>query len=438
MRILFDVTRTLVHSRKKTPTGIDRVEHAYIRYLLNEADDNYEPWFIVTSPFGQGALSAKQMARIFNKIEECQQENVGVEDSPAFCTLSSVLSKPIDKDLSTPLSIREKSIPAKDSLASVVSAVGAGFLRFRQLMNEKKPAVYMHTSHLLLDKPKYFDWLKRHELFPIFFIHDLIPIEFPEFCTLGSEARHIVRMETILEHARGLITNSQFTHQSFLKFADGRATPPVHVAPLANTIRDVTPKVSNIPIAGAPYFLHVGTIEGRKNISHLLNAWREVIARMGKAQAPRLVLVGRRGWECETVASILDRSHQLASHLIEVSDISDPELRRLMLGSAGLITVSLSEGYGLPPVEAAQMGTPVIASDIPAHREILGNTCIYVSPHDGAALVDAVVNLARQPAPQRLVKEIMPWTWREHVQTSLSFANAIFCKEYRNTPVQIE
>lgn len=415
-----------MHARRSTLTGIDRVEHAYVKHLLYERSPTSDLWFVVNTPFGQGAISPKKMREIFETIELWQNDRSHTDDSSTYCQLLTALREPAGGVRNVPLSLRDKNSLERDNLRGVAQSLLTGGFRFKKLMSDHKPSVYLNTSHILLDKPMCFRWLQKREILPFFLIHDLIPIEFPEFCMPGADVRHAVRMETILQFAKGVITNSNFTRSSFLRFAAGRSTPQIEVVPLANTIRDEAKHGERTLNLSGQYFLHVGTIEGRKNIGHLLNVWRDVIARMGPSLAPRLVLVGRRGWECDNVISMLDRSKELANHVIEVSGISDDELECLMLNASALITVSLTEGYGLPPVEALQIGTPVIASDIQAHREVLGDSCDYVSPHDGEALASLVIKATMTPRADVRRHGITPLSWEDHVKKSLEFIELVY------------
>ncbi|MGT2446637.1 glycosyltransferase family 4 protein (plasmid) [Ensifer adhaerens] len=301
------------------------------------------------------------------------------------------------------------------------------------MLRDNVPTVYLHTSHLQLDEPKCFSWLRRPEIFPVFFIHDLIPIEFPEFCSPGADGRHRIRVHTALTHARALIVNSKFTRGSLLNYTQEKALP-IGVVPLANSIRENDQRYEPYQLGNEPFFLHVGTIEGRKNLGHLLNVWRHLIKKMGSARAPRLVILGSRGWECENVTATLDRSRELANHVIEVSSANDAELHYLMRQANGLITVSMTEGFGLPPVEAVQLGLPVIASDIPAHREVLGSGCEFVAPHDGEALANKIIALTTNKIDgQAHGAGLAPFGWDDHVQQALSFIDSVIAKSANST-----
>ncbi|SIQ59134.1 Glycosyltransferase involved in cell wall bisynthesis [Rhizobium sp. RU20A] len=418
MRILLDVTRTLVHSKKSTPTGIDRVEHAYIRYFLSSplAENVF---FLANSALGRGALTAKEFYPFFRKIEDNHERDAQSETGENCLKLLSTLAAPPSVDRLSPLSLRSGDKAAADSIWSVANAVIRGRKRFQAMVRDGIPTTYFHVSHLQLDDPRCFRWLEAPHIEPFFFVHDLIPIEFPEFCSPRAAERHGRRMETILRHARGILVNSHFTEASLQRYVKQRNLPECRVVPLANKIqtRDI-PAFADFR-ADVPFFIHVGTIEGRKNISHILTVWRALIERLGPLKAPRLVIVGRRGWECETVVSALDRSRDLANHVIEVSGLRDGELYGLMRKAAGLITVSITEGFGLPPVEAARLGLPVIASDIPAHREVLSDAATFVGIHDGEGLLREILSIMSGEGRANGASPPLEFSWDMHVDLAL-------------------
>ncbi|WP_421732008.1 glycosyltransferase, partial [Brevundimonas sp.] len=81
---------------------------------------------------------------------------------------------------------------------------------------------------------------------------------------------------------------------------------------------------------------------------------------------------------------------------------TDPEVAALLRGAAGLVFPSLYEGFGIPPLEAMVQGCPVIASDIPATREVCADAALYFDPTDDAALADRMRTLLNGPDPARL------------------------------------
>jgi glycosyltransferase involved in cell wall biosynthesis len=149
-----------------------------------------------------------------------------------------------------------------------------------------------------------------------------------------------------------------------------------------------------------PYFVVLGTIEPRKNHCLLLQIWRQLIERLGDA-APRLVIIGQRGWECENVVDLLERCDALNGFVFEYSACTDTELATWLHHARALLFPSFAEGYGMPLAEALDLGVPVIASDLPAFREIAGDVPDYVDPLDGKRWSELVIAYSQSASPER-------------------------------------
>ena len=240
---------------------------------------------------------------------------------------------------------------------------------------------YLNVGHTGLDNAGLEGWIARHGLRAIYLIHDLIPIQSPEFCRAGEAERHVRRMTGALRSASGVIANSRATVDGLRAFAEERRLPrpPMIAAWLAG---DTLPAVPRRPEPDArPYFVMVGTIEGRKNHILLLRLWQRLAERMGQ-EAPRLVLIGQRGWEAAPALAMLDRCAVLAGTVIELGRCGDAELAGWLVGARALLMPSFAEGFGLPVIEALRLGVPVIASDLPVFREIAGDIPTYLPSSD--------------------------------------------------------
>jgi glycosyltransferase involved in cell wall biosynthesis len=169
-----------------------------------------------------------------------------------------------------------------------------------------------------------------------------------------------------------------------------------------------------------PYFVCVATIEPRKNHVFLLQLWQRLVALLGDA-APRLVLVGRRGWENENAIDMLERGHGMRDAVLECGALPDRLMAALIAGARAVLLPSLAEGFGLPVVEALALGTPVIASDLPALREIGGGIPEFLDPLDGRGWLAALHDYAQPDSPRRerqisaLQKYRAP-CWDQHFQ----------------------
>jgi len=275
--------------------------------------------------------------------------------------------------------------------------------------------IYLNVGHTGLDEPGLPQWIDRLGLRPVFLVHDLIPLTHPELCRAGATEQHLLRIDAILRCASGIICNSAVTEADLAAHAQmaGLSVPPSVVAWIAG--HDI-PRTVTASRLKRPYFLAVGTIEGRKNHILLLQIWKRMAERLGDA-APLLVVAGQRGWEADHALAMLDRAPALKGHVIERNDVNDHELVRLVAGAQALLMPSFVEGFGIPVIEALQLGTPVIASDLPVFREIAGDIPLYLDNLDGPAWERAILGFDKGGEPSRqalLLQDWQPPNWSEH------------------------
>jgi glycosyltransferase involved in cell wall biosynthesis len=146
-------------------------------------------------------------------------------------------------------------------------------------------------------------------------------------------------------------------------------------------------------LSNTPYVLWVGSFEPRKGLGTLVSACAQ-LAREGGA--PTLVLAGYAGWRNTNVISPGDRA-ALGPALREPGRLPEPELQALYAGASVFAFPSLHEGFGLPVLEAMAAGVAVIASDIPAIREVAGDAAMLVAPGDADAWAGALSRVLESP-----------------------------------------
>lgn len=396
-RVLFDTTRLAWRARRGSPTGIDRVVSAYAEWLLSRDDIDLIPVALAGS-----SLTRVSRARLQRAIVDQDQRSADepwTKLSEALCSAEpdqAVVRRPIHAN------------PSADWLP-IGLELGERMLN-RAIAGPPGGQVYINVAHTGLHRPGLLAGLTWRGIASMILVHDLIPITHPEFCTPSAAGRHRLRIDHVLGHAGLVIANSQCTADALSAYArrTGQAEPAVQVAHLG--LAPVFARPPQPLAAPRPYFVCVGTIEARKNLAFLLTVWRR-LAETTAAQAPHLVLVGRRGWENEAVIDHLDRSPAVRSLVHEIADVTDDQLARLIGGARALLAPSLVEGFDLPPIEALALGVPVIASDIPVHRE-LAKGATLIDPLDGPAWIEAIVQAAQpgasRPGPAR------PPSWSDH------------------------
>ncbi|MEJ1157105.1 glycosyltransferase family 4 protein [Prosthecomicrobium sp. N25] len=420
--VFLDVSRLLSRAGRENATGIDRVELAYVRRLLAADLDTR------LVAVGRTAVRVVDKARALAAIGRLDRHWSGVPaaDAPLEPRLARFLAgAPAEPHLPPPapgLARRlwtDLALSGADPDAAAIRralALGRG-PTVSEAARAAGPAVYLNVSHHHLEKP----WVLRSlgGLRRTVFVHDVIPIDFPEFSRAGDADKHRRRMASVAADADLVLVNSAHTRDRVGAVLSGlgRAAGGIAVAPLGIDLAPLA-AAGVPPTAAHPYFLAVGTIEARKNHLTLLAAWRMLVARHGPA-APRLVVVGRRGWEVEQVIDSLERSDLLRPVVCEAGPVDDAALRRLIAGARALLMPSLAEGFGLPVAEALAAGVPVLASDIPAHREVGAGVPDFLDPLDTAAWAGAVELYATPDAPARRAQlsRLAGWrppTWEAH------------------------
>ncbi len=165
-----------------------------------------------------------------------------------------------------------------------------------------------------------------------------------------------------------------------------------------------------------PTFLSVGTIEPRKGHDQTLAAF-EVLWQRGVDV--NLVLVGQAGWNVDALIERLESHPMRGAKLFWLKGISDEYLTDIYSTADSLIFSSKGEGFGLPLIEAAQHGLPIIARDIPVFREIAGNHAFYFEGESGDALAERIVTWLQLKGAQMPVPDSskLPWlTWKESAE----------------------
>ena len=224
-------------------------------------------------------------------------------------------------------------------------------------------------------------------------VHDLIPELYPHACHEVTVSRYDAWFRHMLLHSDGVLAVSRTVAEELEAFVIARGLP--HRPGLkigwfhngsdivAKSDGDVREKICVAIEGDAPVFLCVGTLEPRKGHRIVLRAldrlWNDGVE-------AKLIIVGRRGWYDEALVRDILAHSEFGRRLHWFEDTSDPELSFLYDNSAAVLCASFAEGFGLPIVEAAGRGRPVICSDIAVFREVGGDGAAYFRANDPEAL----------------------------------------------------
>jgi glycosyltransferase involved in cell wall biosynthesis len=246
-------------------------------------------------------------------------------------------------------------------------------------------------------------------------VHDLCPVDHPECMGRWFGLWYRKLWKRLLPRVRRVLTVSRFTRQRILDVY-GLEEDQVVVAPLAagTEFCPADPKETAAAREAAglpqgPYVLTVGTIEPRKNLTNLLLAWKQVRQRHPEMH---LVVVGAVG--AQSVFGQAARQ-EIPAGVILAGRQNDAHLPGLYSGAAVMVYPSLYEGFGLPVLEAMACGTPVVASDAPAVREVAGQAARIVEARRPEAiaegLLDTLENAHRQDLSLRSLARAAEFSW---------------------------
>jgi glycosyltransferase involved in cell wall biosynthesis len=249
----------------------------------------------------------------------------------------------------------------------------------------------MHASHQLLHPPR------RTCLTAT--VHDLTCWLMPELHTPATMLGHQAFAERVLKPATAVIAISESTRQDAIRIL---GLAPEKITVIYNGVAPEYFGAAAKPPAGMtkPYILFVGTIEPRKNVSTLLDAYQALPP--AEREAFDLVIAGPPGWKD---SATLARLRQPAAGIHYLGYVPESELPGLTAGATMLVYPSLYEGFGLPVAQAMAAGVPVITSNISSLPEITGDAALQVDPRSTPALSAAMQTLLGSSDLQRHMRE---------------------------------
>jgi glycosyltransferase involved in cell wall biosynthesis len=219
--------------------------------------------------------------------------------------------------------------------------------------------------------------------------HDLSVLKYPQYHPDDRVGKLAPEMEKAAVNADHIITDSETIRREVIDYF-GLAPDRVSAIHLASALghehSDEDSRslwLKQLQLQDNAYFLFVSTLEPRKNVSALLQAYDQLPAPI-KASHP-LVLAGQLGWNANSLKQEI--STLKARHNILLPGyLSNRELAHLYAGATALVFPSVYEGFGLPIIEAQSFGTPVITSNVSCMPEVAGEGAILVDPTDTGAI----------------------------------------------------
>jgi glycosyltransferase involved in cell wall biosynthesis len=338
--VWIDLTRILTRVGQAAPTGIDRVELAWARHLLENSrglhgvcrttrgflllrPDGIRALLSMLSEAGAGTMRADRWSRI-----------TGRGDRPRHKAEAAL--RPLAIDRAPPWGLQA-------------------------MARRYRPSVYLNLGHSN-HSARVLRPMRQCGARVVVLIHDLIPLTHPDIVPAKQPARFARRIAQVRAHASLVVAVSGDTESALrAHWSDGPA-PPIVRAEIGVEVPD--PPVAAKSARGR--FLMVGTLEPRKNHAVVLDAWEGLAGDMAAEPLPRLDILGQPGWCGAEIAARIRAHPGYGTTVFLDTAASDRTLRAAYSEADTLLYPSLAEGFGLPPHEALDRGLLPICADLPS------------------------------------------------------------------------
>ena len=260
-------------------------------------------------------------------------------------------------------------------------------------------------------------------------IHDLSFEHLPQTFKRKSRMQLRLTVRRTARRAARIIVPSEHTRRDIIE-TYGLQPERVRVTPLAASAhfapvedeREVR-RVRELYKLKGDYILAVGSIQPRKNLAHLIAAYADLRRARPQANLPQLALVGKLAWLYDETLRAIE-AYGLGDLTVLTGYVAETDLRALYTGALCFVYPSYFEGFGLPPLEAMQCGTPVIAGNRTSLPEVVHDAGLLVDPFDKDALASAIARMiddANLRARLRIkgMERARHFSWRETARLTL-------------------
>lgn len=255
-------------------------------------------------------------------------------------------------------------------------------------------------------------------------VHDLAFLENPDWFPIHYQWFYKKRVEETVNFSQRIITDSRFSANEIQKHY-GISKNVIDVIYLGvsdffkpqpqEQIKLVKQKY-HLP---EKYILYAGTLEPRKNLHSLINAWSSIADKIQH----NLVIVGRTGWKTHLFEEAIQKS-KYSNRIHRLGYITDIDFPVIISGANIFVYISFYEGFGLPPLEAMSCGVPVIASNCGSIPEILGTNVLLVDPYNTEQIAETIYQLCKDEEKRQIlardgILHAKKFTWSKTAQETI-------------------
>lgn len=375
--LLLDVTRLVSRLGSEPMTGIDRVEQAYLEELLSRDAPAFglvrsAVGFLLLDRHGLSALRDRKL----NLSKSDFWAQIFWRKTPQRGNAEAAIRR---------LAIARCSRPRLGKLLSKY---------FDQ------SGIYFNVGHANL-KTGCLTQIKSVLGTVVVLVHDTIPLDHPEFTRKDTLGDFHKKLKVVADVADYVIYSTKDARQKAEAHFAKMGRVPASIIASLGVVSAIPAPLSFNP--STPYFVCLGTIEPRKNHSILLDIWKDL-----PAPVPHLYIVGKRGWANPAVFQTLD-ALSVDGPVTVLSNLTDGEVVSLLSNAHALLFPSMAEGFGLPAIEAAALGIPLILSDLAVFKEICPDNAVYLKPDDRYSWLETIAHVATNKRQSMTVMSLPRW-----------------------------
>ena len=388
-----------------------------LQYLMRRRleEFSYEKTAAKFDRYLNAVLENRNLTEAFSDIKQEAKEELFLRDTPGLLIDVTEITKHewgtgihrVVKNIFHQIySQSENVVPVQNKAGKLITSYSyLSRTEGAEAMPEKTPAFKQGDNILLLDNP----WGQAAEFSEILelaaetgaksyaVVHDLIPEQYPEVCDSEPMIREHVGWHTmLLQKADAVVCVSRATADAVAAYYEKMKftrTRPLSLycfhlgsdVPVAE--QTARQEIRNFVKKGKT-FLMVGTLEPRKGHMTVLQAWQKLPDSLRNDY--HLLIIGANGWKNDAIRKMLELP-EFRENVLWPRDVSDGELLWAYGHADVLIAASLQEGFGLPLVEAAHFGLPLICSDIPVFREVTRGNADFFKVMDADALTKCLI-----------------------------------------------
>ncbi len=405
--LILDISRLISRVGRGPFTGIDRVELAYMREFLGRPEPVF---FLCRMPRSYAILDRPGGQDIFDRLTQIT---------------------PWGRRKAAQIFLAKRPPAGQRALADIWRGAKK-ICQERRLPHCVKTllpngGIYFNVGHSNLRDIVFKAFSATAGFRFVVLIHDVIPLTHPEFSRAKIAAGFEQKMRRVSAAADLVIYNSSYSEKAAKGFFAEYGRVPAGVVAHLGTgngakagIKAITSRTEK------PTFVVIGTIEPRKNHALLLEIWRKFADDIRPENIPHLHIIGQRGWGNGSVFNILDGDPIVGRYVFEYNDLTDAQVQAQLAQSTALLFPSFVEGYGLPLIEAARLGVPVLCGENAIYQEIIGDYPLYLNVDNSylwsqRILERACRNRESEAARQNRSKSVTLPTWDGHFDRIFRF-----------------